>query len=326
MSAWGTTGPPADLDQNGTVDSADLQVLTSNLSAPGTPAPQTGIHYYHPDALGSPVAATDEGGNILWKEIYAPFGERILKQAANGQGRGHTGHYQDETTGFVYAGARYYDPLIGRFLAIDPVDADPEDQRKFNRYAYGANSPYLYVDRDGRDFLYERETHGSINDDIYNEAGRVGIPGLAAAALIVVTEGLATPYVGADAAALLIFAATGGEALPGLRTGSPILKNGADPRSISPNTAQQIQNAADFGGVDVTVIGSRASGTARPDSDFDFVVPGNARTRSKVKSKLPKGRAGGEQTASGGQSGIDVFRPGEVDLSSQPHIIFEPKK
>lgn len=30
------------------------------------------VVYYHNDALGSPVAATDEDGEVLWREDYAP--------------------------------------------------------------------------------------------------------------------------------------------------------------------------------------------------------------------------------------------------------------
>ena len=37
--------------------------------------------YYHNDALGSPVAATDQTGNVLWQEEYKPYGKRLLKEA-----------------------------------------------------------------------------------------------------------------------------------------------------------------------------------------------------------------------------------------------------
>jgi uncharacterized protein RhaS with RHS repeats len=47
-------------------------------------------------------------------------------------------------------GARYYDPVLGRFLAVDPVNVRPDDIHSFNRYAYGNNNPYKFVDRDGR--------------------------------------------------------------------------------------------------------------------------------------------------------------------------------
>jgi uncharacterized protein RhaS with RHS repeats len=46
---------------------------------------------------------------------------------------------------------RYYDPVAGRFLSIDPVTTDANTGSSFNRYAYAANNPYKYVDPDGRD-------------------------------------------------------------------------------------------------------------------------------------------------------------------------------
>jgi RHS repeat-associated protein len=104
------------------------------------------ITYYHFDATGSPVAATDEQGSVIWRERYEPYGDRIDKPpAAQANTRWHTGHVQDPDTGLVYAGARYYDPTLGRFLSIDPVGPNPESLHSINRYAYGNNNPYKYT-------------------------------------------------------------------------------------------------------------------------------------------------------------------------------------
>jgi hypothetical protein len=46
---------------------------------------------------------------------------------------------------------RYYEPLLGRFLSVDPVTVDAQLGGNFNRYWYANNSPYLYVDPDGRE-------------------------------------------------------------------------------------------------------------------------------------------------------------------------------
>ena len=45
---------------------------------------------------------------------------------------------------------RYYDPIAGRFLSVDPVTTDTKTGSSFNRYVYGNNNPYKFKDPDGR--------------------------------------------------------------------------------------------------------------------------------------------------------------------------------
>jgi len=45
---------------------------------------------------------------------------------------------------------RYYDPIAGRFLSVDPVTTDANSGDSFNRYVYARNNPYFYTDPDGR--------------------------------------------------------------------------------------------------------------------------------------------------------------------------------
>lgn len=106
--------------------------------------------YYHNDAGGSPVAATDESGALLWRESYRPFGERMLKPAAANSQWFH-GKQLDPDTGLEDFGARNYDPVVGRFLSVDPVDFSEKNiLQSSNRYLYANNSPYKYKDPDGR--------------------------------------------------------------------------------------------------------------------------------------------------------------------------------
>ena len=46
---------------------------------------------------------------------------------------------------------RYYDPIAGRFMSLDPVVTDANTGKSFGRYHYANNNPYRYIDRDGRD-------------------------------------------------------------------------------------------------------------------------------------------------------------------------------
>ena len=58
---------------------------------------------------------------------------------------------EDSATGLTYMQARYYDPVIGRFLSNDPVGfiASGYDPRYVNRYAYAANEPINNTDPTG---------------------------------------------------------------------------------------------------------------------------------------------------------------------------------
>ena len=106
------------------------------------------VIHYHNDALGSPIAATDQDGRVVWRKYYTPYGQLIDQTAPNEPG--YTGKFEEPDLGIQNFGARWYDPRIGRFLAIDPAGFDPQNPQSFNRYAYANNNPYRYVDPDGR--------------------------------------------------------------------------------------------------------------------------------------------------------------------------------
>ncbi len=108
------------------------------------------VTFFHNDALGSPVAATDQAGNVIWRESYRPFGSQV-RQFPVDNDLWYTGKPHNAALGLSYFGARWYDPDIGRFTGVDPVDGVEESpEHLFNRYAYANNNPYRYVDPDGR--------------------------------------------------------------------------------------------------------------------------------------------------------------------------------
>ncbi|PWK53842.1 RHS repeat-associated core domain-containing protein [Pleionea mediterranea] len=128
--------------------------LISNIVASET------VTYYINDISGSPMAAMDQSGNILWRESYNPYGEGRKKPSQNKNDIGFTGHQKDDFSGLTYMQARYYDPVIGRFYSNDPKDtqsflAEGKIQG-FNRYAYAFNNPYKYTDPDGKNPRIER--------------------------------------------------------------------------------------------------------------------------------------------------------------------------
>lgn len=104
--------------------------------------------YQHTDALGSLVAASDAGGAVQRRERMTAYGEPADGTWANGHG--FTGHQNDAATKLVYMQQRYYDPATGRFYATDPIGSNAYTGLNFNRYAYAKNSPFTFLDPDGR--------------------------------------------------------------------------------------------------------------------------------------------------------------------------------
>ncbi len=119
--------------------------------AAGSAAQASTTIYYHNDLLGSPVVATNASGQVIWRESYRPYGERLTNDAnAAANKMWFTSRRQDAETGLVYMGARFYEPVTGRFLSTDPKLFDEKSVHSFNRYAYANNNPYRYVDPNGR--------------------------------------------------------------------------------------------------------------------------------------------------------------------------------
>ncbi|MEO1657569.1 MAG: RHS repeat-associated core domain-containing protein [Pseudomonadota bacterium] len=107
--------------------------------------------YTYTDHLGSQTVLADEVGGVVLREELTPYGEVFSStSAANDNEPVFTGHVRDTATGLTYMLARYYDPVIGRFLATDPVQFSPDRPGMFSRYAYAENDPTNMTDPDGR--------------------------------------------------------------------------------------------------------------------------------------------------------------------------------
>lgn len=115
--------------------------------------------YVHTDGLRSAVAETDETGVVTGRTRYEPYGAPTSGEYV--QGPGYAGHVMDAATQLVYMQQRYYDPIAGRFLSTDPVEASPAS---FNRYWYANNNPYRFIDPDGR--FSSLKDHPALKDGV----------------------------------------------------------------------------------------------------------------------------------------------------------------
>jgi RHS repeat-associated protein len=127
-------------------------------------SPDDTLYYYLVDHLGGVDAVLDFEGNVVERADYLPFGSDRLR-TENGtnpsEAYGFTGKELDAETGLYYYEARYYDPLIGRFVSMDPLVLDeakktPEtlltilmDPQSLNAFTYVLNNPVKFVDEFG---------------------------------------------------------------------------------------------------------------------------------------------------------------------------------
>lgn len=115
------------------------------------------------DGTGNPAALVTSGSYTAFATTYDPYGVPTLTKNSGGNGLDQNPYdfkqgLQDRSTGWVKYGARWYDPIAGRWTQQDTLDA-PLDPRNANRYAFAANDPInnsdplgLLEDRDN-DFI-----------------------------------------------------------------------------------------------------------------------------------------------------------------------------
>jgi RHS repeat-associated core domain len=92
-----------------------------------TPRPIDNFAWYQSDQLGTPMELTDTDGDISWRAFYKAWGarkEEESEKAINQETRNplrFQGQYFDDETGLHYNRHRYYDPVTGRFISMDPI-------------------------------------------------------------------------------------------------------------------------------------------------------------------------------------------------------------
>ena len=100
------------------------------------------FEYFCNDNLGSRRVVLDAAGVVTDKFTYSAYGEVTHVSGTNGELASFTGKGYD-STGLLYFNARYYDPVVGRFLTEDP------SMDGINRYSYVGNNPVNLVDPTG---------------------------------------------------------------------------------------------------------------------------------------------------------------------------------
>ena len=114
------------------------------------------------DALGSVNNITDSTGAQVVQENFTAFGAQRNPLTWSGSPtngdqtteagitrEGYTGHNSLGILQLNHMGGRVQDPVLGRFLSVDPTFPQPDGTQSYNRYAYVNNNPMTFVDPTG---------------------------------------------------------------------------------------------------------------------------------------------------------------------------------
>ena len=110
------------------------------------------VYWLHSDHLGSASLATNSSGAAVANSQtrYKPFGQLRFGGSGLPTDRRFTGQRSDESAiGLYDYRARFYDPLLGRFISPDPLVPSAADPQMLNRFSYARNSPMRYTDSTG---------------------------------------------------------------------------------------------------------------------------------------------------------------------------------
>ncbi len=160
-------------DVAGTVTATRYYAFAGQVVGVRTGAGNANVTNLVTDRHGTPLVAIGATTSVVTRRYTHPYG--------NLRGTVPTGWVGDhgfldkpvDGTGLVQVGARYYDPVIARFISVDPL-LDLTDPQQWHGYSYANNNPQ-HLDRPHRAGTVDRR-------DVVAGAARAGHAGPRAAA------------------------------------------------------------------------------------------------------------------------------------------------
>lgn len=107
------------------------------------------VREYHADGLGSIRALTDETGAVTDTWQFEAFGQVVAHVGSDPNAYLFAGEMLDPNTGWAYHRARWMDPRVGRFGAMDPWAGATTDPFSLHKYSYANLQPVSLTDPTG---------------------------------------------------------------------------------------------------------------------------------------------------------------------------------
>jgi RHS repeat-associated protein len=109
--------------------------------------------YFMADGHGSTRLLTDSSGAVQNAFAYDGYGSLVASNAVPQTVYLYSGERFDADLRQYYLRARYYNPTVGRFGAMDQIDGTPNDPLSLHKYAYCQNNPVNGIDPSGNETL-----------------------------------------------------------------------------------------------------------------------------------------------------------------------------
>ena len=106
------------------------------------------IFFYHPDHLGSSNAITDLDGVVVERTEFYPYGRpRYDERNTFDSAYKYTGKEFDKESALMYYGARYYEPVVGKFVSVDPLyaEVDALEKKTFEEFLLNPQQVNIYI-------------------------------------------------------------------------------------------------------------------------------------------------------------------------------------
>ena len=129
-----------------------MRTLTVTKTITTKTVPGEVRYYYHMNHLGGVNIVTNDSGAIVVQRQYKPYGEMYQNEGSVATSTlpfSFDGERQDGASSLYYLSARFYNPMLGRFLSADSEIHNPSVPQALNRYAFAGGNPIRYVDPSG---------------------------------------------------------------------------------------------------------------------------------------------------------------------------------
>ncbi len=173
-------GPVSALNEIVYLDGVPVLVMRGNA-----------VYYVQPDHLGTPRTIRDAAGTVVWSWASDAFGNGTPNQNPGGvflfefNGR-MPGQQFDAETGLFYNNARYYDPVVGRYISSDPIGLAGGT----NTFGYTKQSPVSAADPTGNFLVFAFPLFSSVSGAGWSAVAAVALPIIAYSSIPAVRDGV----------------------------------------------------------------------------------------------------------------------------------------